>query len=212
MAPKKRARPEHAGSSSEVTSGPSKLPKTLPKSATIAQRIVHALRLLGCVSSAQAIVKAVAQDGYEDAAKVRKAIKHGVSSGALQPSAGSAAKFWVGGEAVPVEAAGPSVQIEVVAEGDGAPVELGDTVAINYELFLAGTDQRVEGGKRFTFQVGAGDVIKGMDAGIVGLRVGGKRKVTVPWALGYGKRGSPPGIPPCADLIFKISMVSVTKI
>jgi FKBP-type peptidyl-prolyl cis-trans isomerase len=110
-----------------------------------------------------------------------------------------------------VEAAGPTVQVELVAEGGGAPVEPGDTVAINYELFLADTDQRVEGGKRFTFQVGAGDVIKGMDAGLVGLKLGGKRTVKVPWELGYGRRGSPPGIPPCADLVFKISLVSVTK-
>jgi FKBP-type peptidyl-prolyl cis-trans isomerase len=156
-------------------------------------------------------VKAVAQDGYADAAKVRKAIKHGVSSGALQPSAGSAAKFWVGGEPVPAEPTGPTVQVEVIAEGDGAPVEPGDTVAINYELFLADTGQRVEAGKRFTFQVGAGDVIQGMDAGVLGLRLGGKSKVTVPWALGYGKRGSPPAVPPCADLIFKICLASITR-
>ncbi|EOD23272.1 hypothetical protein EMIHUDRAFT_469573 [Emiliania huxleyi CCMP1516] len=174
--------------------------KPLPKSATILQRVVHALRARGGASSAPAIVKAVAEGGYTDGAKVRKAIKAGVTAGALQTSAESAAKFWVGGEPIPEAAAGPAVATEELSPGDagGSPVAKGDAVAIDYTLSLLATGEKVEAGKKFCFTVGGGDVIKDMRR--VGLD-------TVPWQLGYGKRGSGPGVPPCSDLVFRIKLV-----
>lgn len=209
-----KAAPAREATAGSEAAGPSGTATTkLSKSATILQRVVHALRLLGTASSSQAIAKTVASEcAYDDATKVRKAIKQGVASGALQTSAESAAKFWIGGEAVPAGAVAPGVSIHETAEGAGEPVALGDCVAINYELSLAASETKVvESGKKFAFQVGAGDVIKGMDAGVLGLRLGGKRTVTVPWALGYGKRGSGADIPPCADLVFRISLVSIKR-
>ena len=165
-ATKKRARDADAGPSSEPFS---KHPagaaqKPLPKSATILQRVVHALRARGGASSAPAIVKAVAEGGYTDGAKVRKAIKAGVTAGALQTSAESAAKFWVGGEPIPEAAAGPAVATEELSPGDagGSPVAKGDAVAIDYTLSLLATGEKVEAGKKFCFTVGGGDVIKDM--------------------------------------------------
>jgi len=165
-ATKKRARDADAGPSSEPFS---KQPagaaqKPLPKSATILQRVVHALRARGGASSAPAIVKAVAEGGYTDGAKVRKAIKAGVTAGALQTSAESAAKFWVGGEPIPEAAAGPAVATEELSPGDagGSPVAKGDAVAIDYTLSLLATGEKVEAGKKFCFTVGGGDVIKDM--------------------------------------------------
>lgn len=143
--------------------------------------------------------------------QVRKAIKAAVASGALQPSVESAAKFWLGNDDAPAGRAAPGVGIEELSPGSGPGVEAGDAVEIAYELFLASGGPRVEAGKRFGFTVGGGDVIKGMDAGVLGLSVGGKRRVAVPWPLGYGKRGSGADIPPCADLVFKITLLSIKK-
>ncbi|KAG9118563.1 peptidylprolyl isomerase fpr4 [Ceratobasidium sp. 392] len=64
-------------------------------------------------------------------------------------------------------------------------------------------------GKPFFFTLGAGDVIKGWDEGIIGMNVGGERVLTIPAAKGYGKRGAPPDIPPNAELIFEVKLVEV---
>ena len=62
--------------------------------------------------------------------------------------------------------------------------------------------------KSFKFTLGAGDVIKGWDQGITGMRVGGERKLVVPASLGYGQKGSKPDIPPGATLHFKVGLIS----
>jgi FKBP-type peptidyl-prolyl cis-trans isomerase len=67
------------------------------------------------------------------------------------------------------------------------------------------------GSKPFTFRLGAGEVIAGWDRGIEGMKVGGKRELIIPPQLGYGKRGSPPDIPPNATLIFEVQLLKVQK-
>jgi FKBP-type peptidyl-prolyl cis-trans isomerase len=69
----------------------------------------------------------------------------------------------------------------------------------------------VEKAAKFEFTVGGGEVIKGMDEAVKGVRVGGSRSVLVPWQLGYGRRGSPPDIPPETDLRFDLRLVAVIQ-
>ncbi|KAE9359631.1 hypothetical protein PF008_g2178 [Phytophthora fragariae] len=103
------------------------------------------------------------------------------------------------------------VTIEDVAVGKGRPVQRGRKVGIVYRGRLTNGkqfDATQNRKKPFTFRHGIGDVIKGMDIGIEGMRVGSKRTITIPSKLGYGREGSPPVIPSNADLIFEIEVVS----
>ena len=88
-------------------------------------------------------------------------------------------------------------------------VEERDQVTISYTGCLESTKKQFDAGKSFTFQVKAGDVIKGMDQGVLGMKVGERRKLLIPSSLGYGKRGSKPDIPPDAALIFDIKLLKI---
>jgi FKBP-type peptidyl-prolyl cis-trans isomerase len=97
--------------------------------------------------------------------------------------------------------------------GDGALAESGKQVSVHYTGWLTdGTkfDSSVDRGEPFAFQLGAGQVIRGWDEGVKGMRVGGKRKLTIPSELGYGARGTPGGpIPPNATLVFDVELLGV---
>src|SRR4051812_48014253 len=83
-----------------------------------------------------------------------------------------------------------------ITEGSGEPVKAGDLVEVRYTGWLRdGTkfdSNEGPGGQPFTLTVGRGQVIKGWDEGLVGMKDGGKRKLIIPPDLGYGERGSPP--------------------
>jgi peptidylprolyl isomerase len=95
--------------------------------------------------------------------------------------------------------------------GSGSAVKKGDTVEINYVGTLAnGTkfDASADHGGPFTTQIGVGQVIKGWDEGILGMKVGGKRKLVIPPSLGYGNQ-SVGQIPPNSTLIFQVELVGI---
>lgn len=96
--------------------------------------------------------------------------------------------------------------IEDLTVGTGATVVTGDTVTVTYVGTLTNGTQFDAG--TFTFRVGAGTVIKGWDQGLVGMRVGGKRRLTVPPNLGYGSQGSGP-IPANSTLKFDIVLLGI---
>jgi FKBP-type peptidyl-prolyl cis-trans isomerase len=96
--------------------------------------------------------------------------------------------------------------------GDGAEATSGKIVEVHYTGWLeSGTkfDSSVDRHRPFTFRLGAGDVIKGWDQGVAGMKVGGKRKLIIPPDLGYGKRGAGEVIPPGATLIFEVELLGV---
>jgi FKBP-type peptidyl-prolyl cis-trans isomerase len=96
--------------------------------------------------------------------------------------------------------------------GDGPIAEDGMTASVHYTGWLTdGTkfDSSVDRGQPFPFQLGAGQVIRGWDEGVKGMRVGGKRKLTIPPELGYGERGAGGVIPPGATLVFDVELLSV---
>ncbi len=96
--------------------------------------------------------------------------------------------------------------------GTGAEALAGKTVSVHYTGWLTdGTkfDSSKDRGQPFSFPLGAGRVIKGWDEGVAGMKVGGKRTLTIPPELGYGARGAPGAIPPNATLKFEVELLDV---
>jgi FKBP-type peptidyl-prolyl cis-trans isomerase len=103
------------------------------------------------------------------------------------------------------------ITIEELTVGTGALAVVGDIVTTHYTLFLAnGTrlESSLDTGTPITFQTGVGAVIPGFDRGVLGMRVGGRRRVTIPPELAYGAAGRGP-VPPNATLRFDIELVSI---
>lgn len=95
--------------------------------------------------------------------------------------------------------------------GTGAEAKPGQTVTVHYTGWLTNGqkfDSSVDRGKPFSFRLGAGQVIQGWDSGVAGMKVGGKRKLTIPPALGYGNRSIGP-IPAGSTLIFEVELLGV---
>ena len=103
--------------------------------------------------------------------------------------------------------------IEDIIEGDGKEANDYNKVVVNYTGKLEDGsifDSSLSPGKEpFTFTIGVGSVIKGWDVGLKGMKVGGKRKLTIPPELGYGDRGAGNVIPPGATLIFEVELLEV---
>ena len=97
--------------------------------------------------------------------------------------------------------------------GNGEVAKEGSHVRVHYTGWLTNGkkfDSSVDAGKPFDFTIGNGEVIKGWEEGVAGMRVGGKRQLRIPPALGYGAEGTPDGtIPPNASLIFDVQLLGV---
>jgi len=102
--------------------------------------------------------------------------------------------------------------IEEILTGEGDEAKAGDTVRVHYTGWLSDGgkfDSSVDRDEPFAFPLGRGHVIRGWDEGVAGMRVGGRRKLTIPPDLGYGACGAGGVIPPNATLVFEVELLAV---
>jgi FKBP-type peptidyl-prolyl cis-trans isomerase FkpA len=137
------------------------------------------------------------------------------AGGGKQPAAGPS-------DTAVSAAGGPAVATLEVGElqvGSGAPITAGQKAVVQYTGWLFETsapdkkgkqfDSTRTSGQPFSFVVGGGQVIKGWDQGVLGMKVGGRRRLTIPADLGYGDVGAGDVIPPGAALVFDIELVAI---
>jgi peptidylprolyl isomerase len=114
---------------------------------------------------------------------------------------------------IPGDAPPKKLEEKEIVEGSGAEAKAGDKVTVQYvgvgydsrEEFDASWDR----GEPLSFMLGAGEVIPGWDQGVAGMKVGGRRELTIPANLAYGPTGSPPVIGPNETLVFVVDLVAV---
>jgi len=102
---------------------------------------------------------------------------------------------------------------EIIKEGEGEEAKNGDKVTVHYTGVLEdGTkfDSSLDRGQPFAFNLGAGQVIRGWELGVVGMKIGEVRMLYIPSEFGYGEAGTPGGpIPPNANLIFQVELLGI---
>jgi FKBP-type peptidyl-prolyl cis-trans isomerase len=187
----------------------SKTSAAAPK--TLLDKITHAIRSQPNNAngvSRTAIMKYLQSEFSMDVSKsatLKSAFKKGVQNGKLVQTGQS---FRVVGDPLPELPEDVKIRIEDLTEGSGSAAEVGDTVVMKYEGKL--DDGSIfDSANSFEFTLGAGEVIKGWEEGILGMKVGGKRSLFIPSKLGYGKRGALPEIPPNADLHFTVKLKGI---
>lgn len=109
------------------------------------------------------------------------------------------------------------LEFEILKEGSGASPERGKRVTVHYTGWLNENDQpgtqfdsSFSRNKPFTFNIGMGQVIRGWDEGVMSMKIGEKRRLYIPAALGYGARGAGPVIKPNSNLIFDVELLEVS--
>lgn len=104
------------------------------------------------------------------------------------------------------------LKYEDLVDGDGAVASAGQQVVVHYTGWLTDGskfDSSVDRNQPFDFSLGRGMVIRGWDEGVAGMKVGGKRKLTIPPQLGYGAQGAGGVIPPNATLVFEVELLEI---
>jgi FKBP-type peptidyl-prolyl cis-trans isomerase len=118
----------------------------------------------------------------------------------------------------PTKVTGPSTKMPSGLEywdikvGTGPTASAGHTVKVHYTGWLTNGkkfDSSIDRGEPFSFELGGGQVIKGWDQGVAGMKVGGKRQLRIPPELAYGDRGAGGAVPPNATLIFDVELLGV---
>lgn len=154
--------------------------------------LVVGLVVVGLAAAAYIISRSRSTDSSEEAAKVE--------------SNSPANAGTIGDTAV------TELKIEDLKVGDGKEAVAGKTVSVHYTGTLVDGkkfDSSVDRGQPFLFPLGQGRVIQGWDKGVQGMKVGGKRKLTIPPAMGYGAQGAGGVIPPNATLLFDVELLEV---
>jgi len=142
------------------------------------------------------------------------------SEAATAPAAEVAAADATTAPATPTPSGGETMDLQKtdLAPGNGAEIRSGQTALVHYTGWLydaAAPENKGKqfdssvGGEPFEFPLGAGRVIAGWDQGVVGMKVGGKRRLVIPPVMGYGERGAGGVIPPNATLVFDVELVEI---
>ena len=123
------------------------------------------------------------------------------------------------GDVAPTGATAPTgmnsvteLKVEEIKAGTGKEAKSGTVVSVHYTGWLTDGkkfDSSLDRGQPFKFHLGKGQVIQGWDKGVAGMKVGGKRKLTIPPEMGYGSRGAGGVIPPNATLVFEVELLGV---
>ena len=117
-------------------------------------------------------------------------------------------------DSVDITITGSGVQIQELVVGTGAEAKAGDKVSMHYTGWLEDGKQFDSSRSRnqpFEFTLGAGEVIPGWEEGVTGMKVGGKRKLTIPPEMAYGDKGAGSVIPPNATLTFEVELLNIVK-
>jgi FKBP-type peptidyl-prolyl cis-trans isomerase len=135
-----------------------------------------------------------------------------VACGGSGDDAGAAAGADFAVDSASLTRTGSGLQYQDVTVGSGPEARQGQVAVVHYTGWLTdGTkfDSSRDRGEPFSFPLGAGQVIRGWDEGVAGMKVGGRRKLVIPASLGYGDGGAPPVIPPGATLVFDVELLEL---
>jgi peptidylprolyl isomerase len=185
---------------------------------TVAVALLAAIALAGCGSGGSSTIT-VGNENTADNALIKAGEKtsekakpsESKTASVKTPTSGPLSK-----EPKVTPPSGPApkkLETKELIAGTGAEAKKGDKVTVNYVgvLYKGGKefDASWKRSETFPFTLGEGQVIKGWDQGIVGMKVGGRRELIIPSELAYGKTGSPPTIPPNAPLVFVVDLLAV---
>jgi peptidylprolyl isomerase len=187
-------------------------PSTIRSRAGIAAAALCAAAVIaGCGSSGSSSTVTVGNENSADNSLVT-AGETKTTAAATTPTSGELSK-----EPTVTPPSGPApakLETKELIVGTGAEAKAGDSVTVNYVGVLYKDGKKFnaswETGKPFTFTLGKGEVIKGWDQGIVGMKVGGRRELIIPASLAYGAAGRPPTIPKNEALVFVVDLLGVS--
>lgn len=172
--------------------------------------LLAVLAVAGCGSSTTHSSNSTITVGNESSAIPPEGTSTTASAAAKTPTSGPLSKEPT---ITPPTGAPPTkVETKEIVTGTGSVAEKGDTVTVNYvgALYKTGKvfDASWHRNEPFSFTIGSGEVIKGWEEGVVGMRVGGRRELIIPSELAYGKQGSGSTIPPNEALVFVVDLLS----
>jgi len=172
------------------------------------------VRRTALISVLSVLVVAGCGGGGKDKSTASTAAAPAATATATAPAAGTAQLQTKPKVTVPSGKPPTKLVVKDIVKGTGATAQAGDTVSVHYvgvsyanrKQFDASWDR----GGTFSFQLGAGRVIKGWDQGVAGMKVGGRRRLTIPPRLGYGDRGAGRDIKPGETLVFVVDLLKVS--
>ena len=186
---------------------PSRITSRRRGASALALLAAAAALVAGCGSSGSSSTITVGNENKADNALIKSASAS--STTAKTPTSGPLSK--APAVTPPAGAAPSKLVIKDLIVGTGPEAKAGQSVTVNYVgvLFHGGKqfDASWKRNEPFTFTLGQGQVIKGWDQGVPGMKVGGRRELVIPAALAYGAKGSPPAIPANAPLVFVIDLL-----